>query len=209
MASKINKVLQNEDVLLFLTSLFPNISNIKDMGDGSVEIETNSFYTTANIIFIDDKFIIQTNIPDNYTFQENSSISNYIDGFGYFYQLFNINPILFKFDKIRKVIYEYHGNMSIVKFMFDTSFGVSAFLSFSPKKSYLSLNGVTINLKKQEQIDVHYNSMFSRFLSEKLVSNLKVAGVEAHRINDFLIDEEIEPCDLVDEHLELIKMVDF
>lgn len=85
---------------------------------------------------------------------------------------------MFKFDKIRKVIYEEHSNMAIIKFMFDTSFGVSAFLSFSPKKTYLSLNGVIINLKQQDVIDVHYNDIFSRFLAEKSVSSLKVSGVE-------------------------------
>lgn len=209
MVSKTNQVLKNQEVLTFLTALFPNIINLKDLGDGSIEIETDKFFTTASVMFIDGKFIVQTNLPESYRIDKDSAIVDYIDGFSYFYQLFNVNPFLFKFDKIRKVIYEEHSNMAIIKFMFDTSFGVSAFLSFSPKKSYLSLNGVTINLKKQDAIDVHYNDIFSRFLSEKSVSELKVSGVEAYRINQFLIEEDIEPCNFIDEHLEIIKMVDF
>lgn len=209
MVSKTNQVLKNEDVLKFLTALFPNIVNLKDLGDGSIEIETDTFFTTASVMVVDNKFVVQTNLPESYLIDQDSSIIDYIDGFGYFYQLFNVNPFLFKFDRIRKVIYEEHSNMAIVKFMFDTSFGVSAFLSFSPKKSYLSLNGVVINLKKQEAIDVHYNDIFSRFLAEKAVSDLKVSGVEAYRINQFLIEEDIEPCNFIDEHLEIIKMVDF
>lgn len=209
MASNTNQVLKNEEVLKFLTTLFPTLVNLKDLGDGSIEIETDKFFTTANVMSIDGKFIVQTNLPETYRLDKDSAIVDYIDGFGYFYQLFNVNPFLFKFDQIRKVIYEEHSNMAIVKFMFDTSFGVSAFLSFSPKKSYLSLNGVVINLKKQEAIDVHYNDIFSRFLGEKSVSSLKVAGVEAYRIKQFLIDEDISPADFIDEHLEIIKMVDF
>lgn len=209
MVSKTNQVLKNQEVLTFLAALFPTIINIKDIGDGSIEIETEQFFTTANVIYIDNKFIIQANLPENYRIDQDSSMSGYIDGFGYFYQLFNVNPFLFKFDKIRKVIYEEHSNMAVVKFMFDTSFGVSAFLTFSPKKSYLSLNGVTINLKKQEELDVHYNDIFTRFLSNKLVGQLKISGVEAYRINRFLTDEDIEPRDFIDEHLEIIKMVDF
>lgn len=209
MVSKTNQVLKNEDVLKFLTALFPNIVNLKDLGDGSIEIETDKFFTTASVMIVDNKFVVQTNLPESYLIDQDSAIIDYIDGFSYFYQLFNVNPFLFKFDKIRKVIYEEHSNMAIVKFMFDTSFGVSAFLSFSPKKSYLSLNGVVINLKKQESIDIHYNDIFSRFLAEKSVSELKVSGVEAYRINQFLIEEDIEPCNFIDEHLEIIKMVDF
>jgi hypothetical protein len=209
MVSKTNQVLKNEDVLKFLTALFPNIINLKDLGDGSIEIETDKFFTTASVMIVDNKFVVQTNLPESYLIDQDSAIIDYIDGFSYFYQLFNVNPFLFKFDKIRKVIYEEHSNMAIVKFMFDTSFGVSAFLSFSPKKSYLSLNGVVINLKKQESIDIHYNDIFSRFLAEKSVSELKVSGVEAYRINQFLIEEDIEPCNFIDEHLEIIKMVDF
>lgn len=209
MVSKTNQVLKNQEVLTFLTALFPTITNVKELGDGNIEIETDNFFTTANVMFIDNKFIVQTNIPESYRIDQSSAIVDYVDGFGYFYQLFNVNPFLFKFDKIRKVIYEEHSNMAIIKFMFDTSFGVSAFLSFSPKKTYLSLNGVIINLKKENSIDVHYNEIFSRFLAEKSVSSLKVSGVEAYRINQFLIDEAIEPRDFIDEHLEIIKMVDF
>lgn len=209
MVSKTNQVLKNQEVLTFLTALFPTITNVKELGDGNIEIETDNFFTTANVMFIDNKFIVQTNIPESYRIDQSSAIVDYVDGFGYFYQLFNVNPFLFKFDKIRKVIYEEHSNMAIIKFMFDTSFGVSAFLSFSPKKTYLSLNGVIINLKKEDSIDVHYNEIFSRFLAEKSVSSLKVSGVEAYRINQFLIDEAIEPRDFIDEHLEIIKMVDF
>lgn len=209
MVSKTNQVLKNQEVLTFLTALFPTITNVKELGDGNIEIETDNFFTTANVMFIDNKFIVQTNIPESYRIDQSSAIVDYVDGFGYFYQLFNVNPFLFKFDKIRKVIYEEHSNMAIIKFMFDTSFGVSAFLSFSPKKTYLSLNGVIINLKQQDVIDVHYNDIFSRFLAEKSVSSLKVSGVEAYRINQFLIEESIEPRDFIDEHLEIIKMVDF
>lgn len=209
MVSKTNQVLKNQEVLTFLTALFPTITNVKELGDGNIEIETDNFFTTANVMFIDNKFIVQTNIPESYRIDQSSAIVDYVDGFGYFYQLFNVNPFLFKFDKIRKVIYEEHSNMAIIKFMFDTSFGVSAFLSFSPKKTYLSLNGVIINLKQQDVIDVHYNDIFSRFLAEKSVSSLKVSGVEAYRINQFLIEEAIEPRDFIDEHLEIIKMVDF
>lgn len=209
MVSKTNQVLKNEGVLTFLTALFPNIVNLKDLGDGSIEIETDKFFTTASVMSIDNKFIVQTNVPESYQIDKDSAIVDYIDGFSYFYQLFNVNPFLFKFDKIRKVIYEEHSNMSIIKFMFDTSFGVSAFLSFSPKKTYLSLNGVVINLKKQDEIDTHYNTIFSRFLAEKSVSELTVSGVEAYRINQFLIEEDISPCNFIDEHLEIIKMVDF
>lgn len=209
MVSKTNQVLKNQEVLTFLTALFPTIVNLKELGDGNIEIETDNFFTTANVMFIDNKFIVQTNIPESYRIDQSSAIVDYVDGFGYFYQLFNVNPFLFKFDKIRKVIYEEHSNMAIIKFMFDTSFGVSAFLSFSPKKTYLSLNGVIINLKQEDSIDVHYNDIFSRFLAEKSVSSLKVSGVEAYRINQFLIDEAIEPRDFIDEHLEIIKMVDF
>jgi len=207
--SKTNQVLKNQDVLAFLTALFPNIVNIKEASSGDLEIETDKFFTTANVVFIDNKFIIQTSLPDGYQVDKDSNIVSYIDGFDYFYQLFNVNPFLFKFDKIRGVNYEEHNNMVIIKFMFDTSFGVSAFLSFSPKKSYLSLNGVVINLKKQDVIGNHYNDIFSKFLSEKAVSNLKIAGVEACRIKKFLTDESISPSDLIDEHLDLIKMVDF
>ena len=188
MVSKTNQVLKDEEVLKFLTALFPTIVNLKDLGDGTIEVETDSFFTTASVMCIDNKFIVQTNLPESYHVDKDSSIVDYIDGFGYFYQLFNVNPFLFKFDKIRKVIYEEHSNMSIIKFMFDTSFGVSAFLSFSPKKTYLSLNGVVINLKKQDEIDTHYNDIFSRFLAQKSVSELKVSGVEAYRINQFLIE---------------------
>lgn len=209
MVSKTNQVLKDEEVLKFLTALFPTIVNLKDLGDGTIEVETDSFFTTASVMCIDNKFIVQTNLPESYHVDKDSSIVDYIDGFGYFYQLFNVNPFLFKFDKIRKVIYEEHSNMSIIKFMFDTSFGVSAFLSFSPKKTYLSLNGVVINLKKQDEIDTHYNDIFSRFLAQKSVSELKVSGVEAYRINQFLIEEDISPCNFIDEHLEIIKMVDF
>ena len=209
MVSKTNQVLKNQEVLTFLTALFPTITNLKELGDGNIEIETDNFFTTANVMFIDNKFIVQTNIPESYRIDQSSAIVDYVDGFGYFYQLFNVNPFLFKFDKIRKVIYEEHSNMAIIKFMFDTSFGVSAFLSFSPKKTYLSLNGVIINLKQEDSIDVHYNDIFSRFLAEKSVSSLKVSGVEAYRINQFLIEEAIEPRDFIDEHLEIIKMVDF
>lgn len=209
MVSKTNQVLKDEEVLKFLTALFPTIVNLKDLGDGTIEVETDSFFTTASVMCIDNKFIVQTNLPESYHVDKDSSIVDYIDGFGYFYQLFNVNPFLFKFDKIRKVIYEEHSNMSIIKFMFDTSFGVSAFLSFSPKKTYLSLNGVVINLKKQDEIDTHYNDIFSRFLAQKSVSELKVSGVEAYRINQFLIEEDIAPCNFIDEHLEIIKMVDF
>lgn len=209
MGSKNNQVLQNQDVLAFLTALFPTVVNIKEMGNGDLEIETDKFYTTASVISIDNKFIIQTNLPETYQLDKNSDIVSYIDGFDYFYQLFNVNPFLFKFDRIRSVNYEEHTNMAIIKFVFDTSFGVSAFLSFSPKKSYLSLNGVVINLKKQDEIEHHYNDIFTKFLSEKAVSSLKIAGVEACRINNFLIEEAISPSDLIDEHMDLIKMVDF
>lgn len=209
MVSKTNQVLKNQEVLRFLAALFPTVINLKELGDGNIEIETDKFFTTANVMFIDEKFIVQTNIPESYKIDNDSEIVHYVDGLSYFYQLFNVNPFLFKFDKIRKVIYEEHSNMAIIKFMFDTSFGVSAFLSFSPKKTYLSLNGVIINLKQQDVIDVHYNDIFSRFLAEKAVASLKVSGVEAYRINKFLVEESIEPCDFIDEHLEIIKMVDF
>lgn len=43
MVSKTNQVLKNQEVLTFLTALFPTITNVKELGDGNIEIETDNF----------------------------------------------------------------------------------------------------------------------------------------------------------------------
>ena len=192
----------------FFSAIFKNYS-CKSVNQYMLEIETDKFLTSAQIFFIEkDQYSISVNMPQSYDINTDSDIKDRLINFSYFHDLFHVNPFLFHFDKVKKIILEINKNQSTFKLCFDTSFDVNAVLSISEKKSYLSLNGIIVKLQEKDNLDAYYDEIFSRFLKDKKFSTLKINGIEACRITDFMQNEHIGPRNIMDEHLDIIKMFD-
>lgn len=210
MSSKCELFIKNDVVTDFFSLLFTDNHRIKVVDDSSVEIETDKFFTTALVLNLNDnQYTIQVDLPDTYSLKTDSTISERVETFSYFQELFLINPFLFHFDKVKRVIFEINRGKTLLKLIFGTSFGINGVLCFAPDKHYLSLNGVIIHLKQKESQQDYYNEIFNRFFSDKKFGSLLINGVKADRIHNFMSTQLIQPTDFMDEHLEVIKMEDY
>lgn len=206
------KLLSNELVIQFLNNVFPFEKKLTFGKDSeTLFIETDNFMTTAALVSLGSgSFVVHLEIPTRYSVPD-----DYLNGhnfnYSYYHSLFNVNPLLFNINKIKKILFEHNEKtkIDIVKLVIETSFETNAFMAFSKNKTNVSIAGITINLSIKEDIVSNYNEIFIRLLSDKKLKDYKISEIPLSRVCSFLSESEISPSEFNQEYIDVIKMYDY
>ena len=206
------KLLSNELVIQFLNNVFPFDKKLTFSKDSeTLFIENENFMTTAALVSLGSgSFVVHLEIPPRYNVPD-SYLNSHNFNYSYYHSLFNVNPILFNINKIKKILFEHNEKtkIDIVKLVVETSFETNAFMAFSKNKTNVSIAGITINLAIKEDIVSNYNEIFIRLLSDKKLKDYKISDIPLARVCSFLNESEISPSEFNQEYIDVIKMYDY